>query len=276
MKAFRSGLKLTFCLAALVAFPGMDETSSIRLAGCDMRMTFSEDFNHFDVQSSVYGGKGWIAHTPWAGDFGDAVFTDPAPGFPFKVKDGDLQIEARKDADGRWRSGLLASADSNGRGFAQTYGYFEMKAMLPKGDGTWPAFWLATNLPKGSSEPALEVDALEHYGRFPGDFHSGFHLWHVAPPNDLAKEHITPVEAGSLYSHYHQYGVDVEPDMITYYFDHKETWHVQTPSQHKKPLLILLNLALGSGWPIDKTPNPSIMTVAYVKVFQREDASCHP
>jgi len=30
---------------------------------------------------------------------------------------------------------------------------------------------------------------------------------------------------------------------------------------------VLLNLAMGSGWPIDETPNPSVMLVDYVKVW---------
>jgi hypothetical protein len=32
-------------------------------------------------------------------------------------------------------------------------------------------------------------------------------------------------------------------------------------------MMVLVNLALGSGWPIDHTPNPSIMKVDYVHVF---------
>ena len=46
-----------------------------------------------------------------------------------------------------------------------------------------------------------------------------------------------------------------------------ETWRVATPKELKDPLMVLLDLALGSGWPIDRTPNPSIMKVDYVHVF---------
>jgi hypothetical protein len=34
----------------------------------------------FLLVSLAFGGR-WIAHTPWAGDFGDAAFTDPHPDF---------------------------------------------------------------------------------------------------------------------------------------------------------------------------------------------------
>jgi hypothetical protein len=33
--------------------------------------------------------------------------------------------------------------------------------------------------------------------------------------------------------------------------------------------MLLLNLALGPGWPIDKTPNPSVMEVDYVPVYAK-------
>ena len=53
------------------------------------RRTFVEDFEDFDV--SAWGpGSRWIAHTPWAGDFGDAEFVDPQPDFPFSNRTGLL------------------------------------------------------------------------------------------------------------------------------------------------------------------------------------------
>ncbi len=261
-------------IGLLGADRAMADETKIRLGACEMRQTFSDDFKNLVVRSTVYAGRGWTAHTWWGGDFGDALFVDPSPGFPFQVKDGVLQIEARKTESGRWQSGLLASADGAGNGFGQTYGYFEMSARLPEGAGTWPAFWLMTRLPKGSKEAAVEIDALEHYGKFPSDFHSGLHVWNVGPTGP-AVEHITKVEGGTLYAKFHTYGVDVEPDFIDYYFDRKKTWQAPTPPQHHKPLSILLNLALGSGWPIDKTPNPSVMDVAYVRVFERIADGCH-
>lgn len=98
-------------------------------------LTFSEDFDRLSV-SSRGPGTTWIAHTPWYGDFGDAAFSDPRPDFPFTTETGVLRIEARKDAEGKWQSGLLCSRDRDGplgKGFAQKLGYFEMRAKLPLG-----------------------------------------------------------------------------------------------------------------------------------------------
>jgi hypothetical protein len=55
-------------------------TGSIDLS--HYRLTFAEDFNDLSVSPWGDGHSRWIAHTPWAGDFGDAAFTDPEPGFP--------------------------------------------------------------------------------------------------------------------------------------------------------------------------------------------------
>ena len=105
------------------------------------RLTFDEDFSQ-PLSISAWGpGTRWIAHTPYAGDFGDARFGDPGKDSPFSVHNGILRIEAMKTGN-HWRSGLICSVDPNGVGFSQQYGYFEMRAKLPKGLGTWPAFWL--------------------------------------------------------------------------------------------------------------------------------------
>jgi len=119
---------------------------SIR-AGLDLskfQITFSEEFDSLSV--SPWGpNTRWIAHTPGPVILATPQFADPRLGvFPFTINDGILRIEAKKNAAGKWESGLLASADSNGRGFSQQYGYFEMRAKLPKGKGVWPAFWLSS------------------------------------------------------------------------------------------------------------------------------------
>jgi glycosyltransferase involved in cell wall biosynthesis len=236
---------------------------------CAFVPTFSEEFDTLSVSPWGENGSRWIAHTPWRGDFGDAAFADPRPGFPFRTRDGILEIEARKDADGKWQSGLLASAAPTTLGFSQRYGYFETRAQLPPGPGTWPAFWLGTNQREGSKEPGVEIDVLEYYGQFPNAYHSTIHVWEkVDPTKSRVEDHITDVSPGSLTNAFHTYGVDVEPDWITFYLDRRETWRVATPPELQEPLLVLVNLALGSGWPIDQTPNPSIMRVDYVHAYR--------
>jgi beta-glucanase (GH16 family) len=230
-------------------------------------LTFNEEFDHLSV-SSRGPGTTWIAHTPWNGDFGDAAFSDPRPDFPFTTSEGVLRIEARKDADGKWRSGLLCSRDRDGpsgQGFAQKFGYFEMRAKLPPGPGVWPAFWLI-GVDKATS--SAEIDVVEYYGQFEDSYRLGTIVHDPrGGPDGLGSKIDVP--AGSLVETYHTYGVDIEPDWMTFYIDQKQVWRTKTRPEFQQPMYVLLNLALGSGWPIDKTPNPSYMYVDYVKVYRR-------
>ena len=232
------------------------------------QITFDESFDTLDV--SAWGpGTRWIAHTPWNGDFGDAQFVNPTPGFPFSVENGLLRIEARRGADGKWRSGLLASTDHYGRGFSQQFGYFEMKAKLPKGPGLWPAFWLVGN---ADPDTSAELDILEHYGKFPDMYESVVHVW---KKSDRGRSYQTisrhQVRPGSLYEDFHLYGASIEADQIVFYLDRVEVGRTETPPEFRRPLFILLNLAMGAGWPIDETPNPSVMLVDYVRAYRRSD-----
>ena len=235
---------------------------------CRLRPTFTEDFDNLSVSARGVTNTRWIAHTPWNGDFGDSAFADPQPDFPFRVQDGVLDIEARKGADGKWQSGLLASATPTNTGFAQRYGYFEMRAQLPPGPGLWPGFWLNANQRHDDQNPGVEIDVIEYYGQFPSAYHSVVHVWDkVDPKQSRQEDHIISVPTGSLTTDFHNFGVDVEPDWITFYLDRHKTWRVATPSELKDPMMVLVDLALGPGWPIDHTPNPSVMKVDYIHVF---------
>lgn len=228
-------------------------------------LTFNEEFDS-PLDVSPHGpGTRWTAHTPWNGDFGDAWFTDPRPGFPFTVSNGLLRIEASKDGQGHWRAGLLASNDPKGNGFAQRYGYFEMRAKLPPGPGVWPAFWLSSSPPGADNN--IEIDVLEFYGDPLGSYMSTVHVWKPGPHRGTDFQVVT--RPNEVSSDFHRYGVLVDPDWITMYFDEVEVWKTKTPPEHKRPLMILLNLALGGGWPIDKTPNPSYMYVDYVRAYEK-------
>jgi hypothetical protein len=230
------------------------------------RMTFDEDFTE-PLSVSAWGpGTRWIAHTPYAGDFGDARFADPQEGFPFIVENGILRIEARKDGE-RWRAGLLSSMDPKGNGFAQKYGYFEMRAKLPKGLGTWPAFWLlgAPSL-LDKSVTGIEIDVLEEYGVNPNVLWTNVHLWY---PDKRHKADGRAYFVTGMTDDFHRYGVMVDSNFITFYYDGIELRRVKTPPEAKVPLYMLVDLALGGGWPIDKTPNPSYMYVDYVRAYSK-------
>ena len=262
----QAGLMTCSLLLGTALYPaGAQEGTQLDLSNYEP--TFVDEFDTLDV--SPWGpGTRWIAHTPWRGDFGAAAFANPGDGFPFTVQNGLLRIEARKGTDGKWRSGLLASVDRAGNGFSQQYGYFEIKAKLPAGEGVWPAFWLVG---RDRSTHTAEIDVFEHQGRFPYRFTSSVHVWdRTEPKKSRSVHHRVPVPPDSLSEQFHTYGALVDSQQVRIYLDRREVWSTATPDQHHQPMYVLLNLALGSGWPIDKTPSPSFMLVDYVRVWQQK------
>ena len=139
----------------------------------DYTLTFQDEFNDLSVSPAGPGTR-WCTATKET--FGDARFVEQKDGFPFTVDHGVLHIAAAR-RNGVWCSGILASVDPKGRGFAQKFGYFEMRARFPKSPGMWPAFWLLGQPSLSDrSRPNPEVDVVEHYGAMPNVVQSTLHV----------------------------------------------------------------------------------------------------
>lgn len=260
--SFGLGLTLGTTAACTPLAPQCSRTIDLR----NYSKTFDESFDTLDV--SAHGpGTRWTAHTPWNGDFGDAAFADPKENFPFSIKDGILTIGMKRGVDGKWRSGLLSSSDSIGRGFMQRTGYFEMRAILPQGDGVWPAFWLGSIGKKGQAAP--EIDVLEYYGHDPETYVTTMHLWTDGKSVDQGPK-VVRVPAESLTTAMHRFGVSVEADAINVFLDGRSVACFHSGPAYLQPKMILLNLAAGGGWPIDHMPGNREMKVDYVRAYVRK------
>lgn len=263
-----SGRARAVCALAAVALIGAVDSPTAPHTGEKLdlsryEVSFDEPFDKLDV--SAWGpGTRWIAHTPWAGDFGDARFIDPTKDEPFKTVDGILQIEMKRK-DGRWQSGLLSSGDSKGRGFLQSGGYFEIRAKLPGSQGVWPAFWLGSNAVGGNPTP--EIDILEYYGQFPMSYVATTHVWQQG--KSIAGEAIRIyVPEGSLETGYHTYGASIDAKNVIFYLDRREVARRPSRPEYLHPVYMMLNLAAGGGWPIDGMKDHSIMYVDYVRAYR--------
>jgi beta-glucanase (GH16 family) len=247
-------------------------------SSCELRPVLIEDFNEETapnkrietINSSRIGPARWTAHTPWNGDFGDAIFWDPVPNGPFSMKDGILSITASKNSEGRWMSGLIAAADRTGAGFGTRYGYFEARMKMPPGPGTWPAFWLMSLKPADQLDHKIEIDVVEYYGKFTSSYQAVTHVWQKDASKNRGSMEKFSVPDGSLVQDFHTYGVDISPKQMVFFLDRKPVWTQPTPPELDSPLYPLVNLALGSGYPTDQTPNPSTLLVDYVHVYGRD------
>lgn len=241
------------------------------------RLTFNEDFES-GLSVSPWGpGTRWIAHTPYRADFGEAKFANPEKDFPFVVTNGILRIEARRFTNfgniGKlWRSGLLSSVDPKGAGFAQRFGYFEMRAKFPEGPGTWPEFWLVgvegLRHPKENrGKPLVEIDVVEQYGINPYILYTTIHLWGTNNAHWSLRE---PSFVVGMTDDFHNYGVKVEDDFTTFYYDGVELRRQKTLEEAKTPLYMVVDLALGGGQSLEKTPSPSHLYIEHIRVYSKD------
>ena len=157
-----------------------------------------------------------------------------------------------------YRSGVITTFHS----FAQTYGFFEVRAELPSGQGLWPAFWL---------EPAnniysCELDAFEQLGSDPTTIYSTTHG--ETGPNWVVN--FNPVHVANTSTAFHTYGVDWEPTTTTFYFDGHKTVSVPTPDSMNGPMYMILNLAVGGQWSwpgLDTSQTPASMKIDWVRAY---------
>ncbi|MCB2173587.1 family 16 glycosylhydrolase, partial [archaeon] len=113
-----------------------------------------------------------------------------------------------------------------------------------------------------------EVDVLEHYGHWPWRYHYALHQWGLdgaASKHDEKRFAVFGMEED-----FHTYGALIDEQFIVIYFDGVELHRANPPDCVKVPLFPLVNLALGPGWPTDQTPDPSVMFVDYVKIWQKD------
>ena len=245
----------------------------VRLDRAELYATFSENFAHFAASASgvVDGHPAW--RTTYIG--GDRTlannhevewYADSGPNGPFKLVNGVLEITAAP-ATGlppglTHRSGLIMSQ----RLFNQRYGYFEIRAQLPRGRGLWPAFWL---LPTDGQWPP-EIDVMEMLGGTPTIYYASLHARLDGKSLDeVNQEHAPDLSAG-----FHVFGVAWRPDRIRFYLDDKMVNESTTPADMRRPMYLLANLAVGgeNSWPGAAAANESgVFRIAWIRAWQYHD-----
>src|SRR6185437_4386032 len=181
--------------------------------------------------------------------------------------DGTLTITAAPSADPNifgyhYTSGMISTAAS----FAQTYGYFEMRAELPSTAGAWPAFWL---IPADGSWPP-ELDVMETLSSDP---HADYTTWHSGLGGVNTSNGISSFIPDTT-SGFHTYGVLWTKTDLVWYVDGVEVFHQATPADMNKPMFMIANLALG-GWAgaIDNSAMPAHMKIDYIHAYGLADGS---
>ena len=191
------------------------------------------------------------------------------------VRSGKLILTARLESLSSapdWGGQRYTSARliTQGRG-DWTYGFFEVRAKLPCGRGTWPAIWLlnsAVDWPAGG-----ELDIMEHVGRDPERVFSTVHT----AAGHGAHGKGDGVRLRDACKAFHNYQMHWTADKVRFGIDgvvHFEYRNARTGSDQwpfDRPQFLILNIAVGGylGGEVDDRVFPVAMEVEHVRVYQR-------
>lgn len=282
------------------------------------QLIWQDEFNGYRVDETKWSYE----INCWGGGNDEQQCYVDKPG-NFEFIDGIMHILARKEA----HTGASETEDSPAWDPTQTrtlpftsgrlrsknkgdwrYGRFEMRARLPHGQGTWPAFWmLPTDNVYGGWAASGEIDIMEavnigvhtdksgtlspeaetrvhgtlHYGRtWPENVYSG--TWYELPGK------LSPATG------FHTYAVEWEEGEIRWYMDdvHYATqrssgWFSELKSDSgevksnpghapfDQRFHLILNLAVGGAWAsnvnekgIDQQIFPQRFSIDYVRAYQ--------
>ncbi len=211
-----------------------------------------------------------------------------------RVRDGMLVIEAHLEDydDAKYTSGRIQSS-----GKADfLYGRFEIRAKLPRGQGTWPALWMLPSNPftyatkcgegtdwQGNSEcdawpNSGEIDIMEHVGYQMDHVHATVHTkayywrtWEQRKGRILLED---------VDEQFHVYALEWSPERIDGYVD--DSLYFTYVNENKdwqewpfdQPFHLIFNIAIGGAWgraggPIDDSIFPQEMLVDWARVYEK-------
>lgn len=251
--------------------------------------TFVDEFNGTALDKTK-----WNTGYRWAD-----VINDEMQGFVpenVTVEGGvcKLKVEKRPVANTNWvgyksqqKEYASGAIETYGK-WAQAYGYFEVRAKMPGGKGTWPAFWMLPDRgPAYKSEEertwmgskykdkpigqGTEIDVFEIMGSWvdpktgAGKSHSGY-FWgyngksawgnYALANNGAGPEHYVVPNQNT---EFHLYGVAWGPGQLDYYVDGVKVLSREEPPTMTKvgtaPHYMILNVALKyDDWTPNKIP----------------------
>lgn len=202
-----------------------------------------------------------------------------------RVENGHLIIEAHRETvsktefpDSSGQKYTSARMFTNERA-SWTYGFFEIKAKVPCGRGTWPAIWTLPEDPDVTWPNGGEIDIMEHVGYQPGVVHQTIHTQSFNFTNGGQK--TTEFKVPDACDTMHRYQMLWTPEFVLLgindapKFLYKNEGKGVSKWPFDKPHHLLLNVAVGGDWGgqkgIDNRVFPARMEVDYVRIYQLND-----
>ena len=243
------------------------------------KLVWSDEFNGADGTQA--DSSKWVMETGgngWGNDELEYYTARPENSFQ---QGGNLVIKAVQEKftgpDGVTRDYTSARLKTQGK-FTQKYGRFEARIKIPRGQGIWPAFWMLGNDIEKGWPKCGEIDIMENIGKEPSTVHGTIHGPGYSGGGGLSAPYAL-ADDQRFADDFHVYAVEWEKKAIRFYVD-DHLYATRTLADLPKgtkwvfnhPFFIILNVAVGGGWPGNPDSTsvfPQTMLVDYVRVYKR-------
>lgn len=189
------------------------------------------------------------------------------------VSNGNLMIVAKKNGS-QYTSARLKSIGLQ----EYQYGRIDVRAILPFGQGIWPAIWmLGANFPSAGWPACGEIDIMELIGSSPSNIHGTVHFGNSYPQHQYTGGSRYLSGGQTFADEFHVFSIDWDENGITWLLDDQPFYSVDNSVSGNQnypfdnPFFFILNVAVGGQWPgypNSTTTFPQFMAVDYVRVYQ--------
>ena len=196
------------------------------------------------------------------------------------LTDGNLVIRANKENYGgrEYTSSRLKTQSKQ----TVNYGRIDIRAVMPQGQGIWPALWmLGSNFPTVGWPHSGEIDIMEMIGGNGREntVHGTAHWYNQSSNQNASYGGNYGLPSGeTLSTNFHVFSIDWDSTSITWYLDNVQYHSMaindsSSLAAFRKDFFFIFNIAVGGNWPQypdASTVFPQRMVVDYVRVFQKD------
>jgi beta-glucanase (GH16 family) len=227
--------------------------------------------------------KYWNIETWWAGAYNNELQSYTKSQNNIGLNNGYLYLRAQKETPFNpnqpgYTSGRITTQDK----VEMQYGYWEIKAKLPSGVGTWPAIWMLNSKIDTIPWPnSGEIDIMEHVGydenRVFFSIHNEDLFGDVHGTNQQGVYYFEEIE-----DDFHTYSVEWNENEIKGFVDGVQYFNISKLSNsnysqwpYDSPFFLIINLAIGGDWGgvqgVDNSIFPSSFIIDYARMFTKKN-----
>ena len=227
--------------------------------------------------------KYWNIETWWAGAYNNELQSYTKSQNNIGLNNGYLYLRAQKETPFNpnqpgYTSGRITTQDK----VEMQYGYWEIKAKLPSGVGSWPAIWMLNSKIDTIPWPnSGEIDIMEHVGydenRVFFSIHNEDLFGDVHGTNQQGVYYFEEIE-----DDFHTYSVEWNENEIKGFVDGVQYFNISKHSNsnysqwpYDSPFFLIINLAIGGDWGgvqgVDNSIFPSSFIIDYARMFTKKN-----